>query len=133
MDTSISKFIVDNSGDDDELDDLELNTYVDQEGNNVPECVPRSVEELDVGITPVRLADLSNLINLNKSKLISQKATEKYKYEITGADKTGTISTKSFVEELNKANDQLHNISDIILKEHIPTILLSGETNNNNK
>ena len=134
MGESIKKYKKDDSEDDDELID-DLPALVDKEGNTVPECVPRSVEELDVGIVPVDFSALSKLVNFDKVKMVSKKADENFAYEKTGTDKSGVLSEESFVEELNKANEERNKMSDIVLNESTPTQYLeldeiSGETNN---
>jgi len=132
-DTKISPFYnVDKTEENDEPEEIESVQLVDVSGNPIPECAPRTADELDVGVAPVSFAALSKLVNLNKAKLVSNRATEKFKYEITGNDKTGVLSKESMLDELIKANDELDEISDIILKEtEILELSFSGNTNNN--
>ena len=128
---SIQKFIVDDI--EEEEDDLikeESIQYVDSTGNSIPECAPRSAEELDVGIKPVDINALSKLVNLKKAKMVSDRSDEKKPYEKTGTDQTGVLSGESFKDELLKANNEVNGISDIVLNEYNPIQLapFSGET-----
>jgi len=136
MEDSIQKYDAPWSDNENDEPIEELPVLVDKEGNQIPECVPRPVEDLDVGIVPVDFGALSKLVNFKKAKLVSQRADEKFTYEKTGTDKTGTLNLDSFVEELTKANEELNKMSDIVLKEFTPTQFLelgsiSGGTNNN--
>ena len=121
-------YTIDDSDEIDEMDDEESIPYLDEHGNEIPECVPRSVEELDVGIEPVKFDELSKISNLNFAKMYSKVMDEVKPYEKTGADKTGVIGEASFIDELTKANNEVNGVSDIILKECEPYI--SGGTNN---
>ena len=132
METLPQKYEIDKSNEE-ELDELREDDiqYVDINGNKLPEIVPRSAEELSVGLEPVNMSALCKLVNLKKAKMISQIHNDKMPVEITGNDKTGVIGDESFKEELIKANDELSGISDIILTEYNKPFELSGQTNNN--
>jgi hypothetical protein len=129
----VDDLISDFNTDDDDLSYLPSIPFVDAGGNFLPEVAPRSVDELDVGVKPVNIDDLSKITNLAKARLISQRSTEKFPYEVTGADKTGVLDQQSLQHELNIANiEMIIKEKDMIgLSSFYPTTneSFSGDTN----
>ena len=131
MEDNNPHFEIDNEEDVDDFYEPPIIQPVDINGNIVKENNPRSVDELNVGSEPVDIAKLKLISNLNKAKLVSQRADQFRPYEKTGNNQTGVIGEESFKKELLSAN------FDIILKEHNPIKLpvsnlsMTGMTNEN--